>query len=114
MSRFQPYYDVMHDPIDDSICRKYESLCDDDEYLGTLMDFNEQNGNLVVVINYNLMYVYRLSPVAMECFRRTFPGRICNYEQWTYFVYQISKMMNLTGVGRSKLKYIRIGEFSLD
>ena len=110
MSRFNYY-----DPLDDSICRKYESLCDDDEYLGTLMDFNnEQRGNLVVVINYNSMYVYRLSPVAMECFKRTFPGRMCNYEQWTYFVYQISKLMNLTGVGRSKLKYIRIGTFSLD
>lgn len=110
MSRFNYY-----DPLDDSICRKYESLCDDDVYSGPLMDFNnEQRGNLVVVINYNSMYVYRLSPVAMECFKRTFPGRICNYEQWTYFVYQISKLMNLTGVGRSKLKYIRIGEFSLD
>lgn len=110
MSRFNYY-----DPIDDSICRKYQSFCEDDKYLGPLMDLNnEQNGNLVVVITYNSMCVYRLSPVAMECFRRTFPGRICNYDQWTYFVYQISKLMNLTGVGRSKLKYIRIGEFPLD
>lgn len=110
MSRFQYY-----DSIDDSICRKYESFCEDDKYLGPLMDLNnEQNGNLVAVINWNSMSVFRLTPVAMECFRRTFPGRICNYEQWKYFVYQISKLMNLTGVGRSKLGYVRLGAFSLE
>ena len=109
MSRFQPY-----DEVDDSICEEYERICAEDGFLDTPIDLNDQSGNLVIVINWNSMWVFRLTPAAMECFRRTFPGRICNAEQWKYFVYLIQRTKKTTGVGRSRLNYVRLGAFSLE
>ena len=101
------------DELEDFVCEEHKRICVEDEYLGPSMDFYKQNGNVVIVDASGSIMLFKLTPLAMECFRRTFPGKICNFDQWKYFANRLRVTMNKTGVGRDKLNVVKLGVFSL-
>ena len=100
------------DDLEAFVCEEHMRICAKDEYLGPSMDFYDQSGNVVIVDGYGTIMLFKLTPLAMECYKRTFTGKICNFDQWKYFANCLKTTMNKTRVGRDKLNVVKLATFS--
>ena len=66
----------------------------------------ELKGYRIFVVYNRDLWMYEITPTALECFIKAFNGIVCDYAHWRYFMRCLSGAERMTGIKEGDFTYI--------